>query len=184
MVLCLLWSLVTWPFCLVSGIIGSIFTTTCGNIVLLLGALGGAAYVHFQNKRGAKLAKLQAEWLMAGKDVVVLHQPSRATYCPNPSPFPIKIETYMRIMGIKYVIDNEEERGPKGKTPWITVNGQEIADSQLAIEYLQDELKKDIDKHLTPLNQAIARYNKCNSNPLSQLLSITPILFQVSEDFN
>ena len=33
-------------------------------------------------------------------------------------------------------LDTKNPFGPKGKTPWITVDGQDVADSQLIIEYL------------------------------------------------
>ena len=37
-----------------------------------------------------------------------------------------------------------------GKTPWITVNGKDVSDSQLAIEYLEKELEKSLNDHLKP----------------------------------
>ncbi len=44
----------------------------------------------------------------------------------------------------RYVPDFEVPQSSKGKSPWITVNGIDIADSQLAIEYLSKTLKKVI----------------------------------------
>ena len=37
---------------------------------------------------------------------------------------------------IKYINDFEEPMSEKEKSPWITINGTNIADSQIAIEYL------------------------------------------------
>lgn len=45
--------------------------------------------------------------------------------------------------------DFDEPRGPKGKMPWITLNGEEIADSQLCIELLARKFNKDLKSHLT-----------------------------------
>ena len=43
----------------------------------------------------------QREWNAAGTDVVVLHMPKRAIYAPNPSPFPMKLETWLRMNRVK-----------------------------------------------------------------------------------
>jgi hypothetical protein len=45
----------------------------------------------------------------------------------------------------------------KGKTPWITFNGVEVADSQLAIEYLCRHLNINMNKHLNKEEVAISR---------------------------
>ncbi len=42
----------------------------------------------------------------------------------------------IRMHNIKYVNDFEEPMSSKGKMPWITFNGQEIADTQIVIEFL------------------------------------------------
>ncbi len=47
--------------------------------------------------------------------------------------------------------------GPKGKTPWITLNGKDYADSQLCMEMLASKFQKDFSSHLTDEERAIAR---------------------------
>ena len=47
------------------------------------------------------LLRSQEEWNAAGKDVVVLHMPLRALDSPSPSPFPIKLETWLRMNNVK-----------------------------------------------------------------------------------
>ncbi len=43
--------------------------------------------------------------------------------------------------GVKYVVDNEKPMSEgKHKSPWITVNGRDVADSQFAIDFLRDEI--------------------------------------------
>ena len=37
---------------------------------------------------------------------------------------------------VQYINDFEEPMSEKEKSPWITINGTNIADSQIAIEYL------------------------------------------------
>ena len=45
----------------------------------------------------------------------------------------------------------------KKKTPFITFNGMEIADSQFCIEYLNDKFNMDLNKHLSDEERSIAR---------------------------
>ena len=71
---------------------------------------------------------------------------SRAPTCPSPSPFPLKLETFLRANNVKFVSDFEEFRGPKGKSPWITLNGIDTPDSQFSIERLEREMGIDMDK--------------------------------------
>jgi hypothetical protein len=51
--------------------------------------------------RKAAAARLRSQWDSAGKDVVVLHMFQRAIYSPNLSPFPMKLETWLRMNKIK-----------------------------------------------------------------------------------
>lgn len=102
-------------------------------------------------------AELRRQWDNAGKDVVVLHQFDRARTTPNASPFPIKMETYLRMAGIKYVNDFKQPIGSKGKSPWMTFNGTDMADSQLCMEHLAKVLDKDMSAHLSPEEKAVAR---------------------------
>ena len=44
------------------------------------------------------------KWATVGKDVVVLHQIGRGRITPCASPFPLKLETYLRITGIPYEV--------------------------------------------------------------------------------
>ena len=48
-----------------------------------------------------RLRRLQKQWDAAGSDVVVLHILDRSRQCPNPSPFSIKLETWLRMNNIK-----------------------------------------------------------------------------------
>ena len=42
-----------------------------------------------------------------------------------------------------------------GKLPWIEFKGQEIADSNFCIRFLEKEFQVDIDSHLTSTERAI-----------------------------
>ena len=90
------------------------------------------------------------EWDNAGKNVVILHQFRRAKTCPNPSPFCLKLETFLRFSGTDYKTENKHFRSEKGKSPWITMNGKDIADSEIAMEHIIKKTGKNLDEHLTP----------------------------------
>ncbi|XP_037072547.1 failed axon connections homolog [Pollicipes pollicipes] len=91
-----------------------------------------------------KRQQRRQRWQQEGKDVVVLHTFPRATSCPNMSPFALKIETYCRMAGIAYVIDTEEPMGSKNKSPWITINGEEVQDSELILDYLEKHFNRPL----------------------------------------
>ncbi len=70
---------------------------------VIVGPAGAGISIAFFRRRNtaSKLARLRAEWDGRDKDVVTLHMFDRALTSPNPSPFPIKLETYLRIVRIK-----------------------------------------------------------------------------------
>ena len=53
--------------------------------------------------------------------------------------------------------DFENPFGPKGKTPWMTLNGVDTADSQICLELLAKHFSKDLSSHLTVEERSIAR---------------------------
>jgi glutathione S-transferase len=94
---------------------------------------------------------------------LTLHQPpTRPWGMPNMSPFCTKLETYLRITEIPHKLA-KFARGdaPKGKVPYIHLDGELIGDSQLIIEELERRLVKDgkpaLDTGLSPRDAAIGR---------------------------
>ncbi|KAJ8317289.1 hypothetical protein KUTeg_005193 [Tegillarca granosa] len=81
--------------------------------------------------------------------VVILYQVGRGPNAPSISPFPLKLETFLRMAKIPYMNDHTAKFSTKGKTPWMEYNGVDVADSQFCIEYLKKELGADLNKHLT-----------------------------------
>ena len=49
----------------------------------------------------------------------------------------------------RYIEEFEYTQSEKGKTPWITINGENVADTQFAIEYLKKELGVDMNSKLS-----------------------------------
>ncbi|XP_076090978.1 failed axon connections homolog [Mytilus galloprovincialis] len=91
-------------------------------------------------------------------DTVILHQIGRGQYAPSLTPYAIKLETYLRMANIPYEnVHSFYTPSKKGKVPWIEYNGEEIADSEFCIEYLNDKLRIDLDKDFTAKERGIAR---------------------------
>jgi len=98
-------------------------------------------------------------WAEAGKDVVVLHMFQRATNTPNLSPFALKLETWLRMADIRYVVDTDEPQNYRtDKCPWITLNGVELTDSELIMHQLQEKFHQPVQEtHLTAAEHGVGR---------------------------
>lgn len=81
------------------------------------------------------------------KDIVYLYQFSRTPVVPSLSPYCLKVETWLRLAGLKYEnVDHKMKyRSKKGQLPFIEVNGEEIADSSVIIKELAQQFSKDLD---------------------------------------
>lgn len=85
------------------------------------------------------------------KDVVYLYQFSRTPLIPSLSPYCLKVETWLRLAGIKYEnVDHKMKfRSKKGQLPFVELNGEEIADSTIILKELGQRFGKDLDAGLT-----------------------------------
>jgi len=88
--------------------------------------------------------------------IVYLRQFGRATFAPNPSPYCLKLEAFLRMCHIPYEIPKGFAMSAKGKMPWIEYNGQEVADSSFCVEFLDRELKIGLDAKLSDVEKAQA----------------------------
>jgi glutathione S-transferase len=89
---------------------------------------------------------------------LVVHQLPGAWGLPSISPFCLKLDLYLRMVGIPHqvVVDATPFRGPKGKLPWIEHDRRRIGDSGLIIEYLENRFGCDANAGLTAAERAIA----------------------------
>jgi len=87
--------------------------------------------------------------VISPKDVVTVHRFPSGKTIPNPSPFVLKVETYLRMAKVPYEIDTKKPTGPTGKSPWISLNGQNVGDSHLIIEFLKKKFGKNLNGSYT-----------------------------------
>jgi glutathione S-transferase len=75
---------------------------------------------------------------------------------PNLSPFCFKLEAYFRMVGLPYQVKMAElQKAPKGKVPYVEIDGQILSDSQFIIEHLKQKHGDTLDAKLTPEQQAV-----------------------------
>ena len=74
------------------------------------------------------------------------------------APFPLKLETWLRMADIPYefVIANDPNKGPKGKSPWIEMGNVRMGDSTLIVEHLEERFGIDLDERLNEQQRALA----------------------------
>ena len=74
------------------------------------------------------------------------------------SPFCSKLETWLQMANIDHRVDRNFNplKAPKGKAPYIEIDGEYIADSSLIIEELTDRFEVKIDAHLSPAQRGQA----------------------------
>lgn len=93
---------------------------------------------------------------------IVLHQPpGRAWGSPNLSPFCAKLETYLRMTEVPYKVGPFGRRNaPKGKVPFVFLDGAYMGDSQLIIAELEKRRAsaggEPLDAGLTPRERGTA----------------------------
>ena len=74
------------------------------------------------------------------------------------APFPLKLATWLRMaeLPFEFVVANDSNKGPKGKSPWIEYGSLRMGDSSLIIEYLEEHFGIDLDAHLDAHQRALA----------------------------
>lgn len=92
------------------------------------------------------------------KDVVYLYQFPRTPLLPSLSSYCLKVETWLRLNGIKFEnVDHKMKyKSKKGQLPFIELNGEEIGESSIILRELSQKFDKDIDACLTTDQKNVA----------------------------
>ncbi len=95
---------------------------------------------------------------MANTSKVKLYQFKRAFGLPNVSAFCVKLEFALLFAKIDYevIAVSNPRKSPKGKIPYIVHDGKKIADSELAIQYLEKTFSIDFYPGLSLAEKAVA----------------------------
>ncbi|MBN9229903.1 MAG: glutathione S-transferase family protein [Legionella sp.] len=90
--------------------------------------------------------------------MIKLYQFPPAWNVPNPSPFCLKLETYLRMVNLPYekISVANPGRSPKGKLPCVSIDNKKIGDSNFIIEVLEKKYKVPLDHHLNAQQKALA----------------------------
>eukprot|EP01120_Amphizonella_sp_Union-15-10_P017283 TRINITY_DN955_c0_g2_i1.p1 TRINITY_DN955_c0_g2~~TRINITY_DN955_c0_g2_i1.p1 ORF type:complete len:244 (-),score=47.68 TRINITY_DN955_c0_g2_i1:94-825(-) len=91
------------------------------------------------------------------KDHVYLYQFPKDCGLPSPSPFCLKVEILLRLLKLPYnpVELSDPRKAPKGKLPYIELNGETLSDSTVIFERLQQHFGKNLDDSLTTAQKAV-----------------------------
>lgn len=75
----------------------------------------------------------------------------------NVSPFCLKAEMAMKYLGVEFehVIEQDPRKTPKGKLPYMVIEGEKIADSELIFEKLNEMSQGKLYGDLTPQEKAV-----------------------------
>jgi glutathione S-transferase len=76
---------------------------------------------------------------------------------PAAGPFDLKLLAWLKLAGIPYEhrFEDDTRKGPKGKSPWIEVDGERIGDTEVIIARLGQRFGVDLDGGLTAEQRAL-----------------------------
>ncbi|CAJ0598119.1 unnamed protein product [Cylicocyclus nassatus] len=119
-------------------------------------ALASVAFIVYKIFFSEKKGKPEIQKKDWKKDTVYLYQFPRAKALPNLSPFCLKIETFLKANKIPYeACPVLMGRSQYGLLPFVELNGEHIADSQIIMDRLAKHFSvKQLDN---PKDRAIAR---------------------------
>uniref|UniRef100_A0A7I4YAY3 GST C-terminal domain-containing protein n=1 Tax=Haemonchus contortus TaxID=6289 RepID=A0A7I4YAY3_HAECO len=124
---------------------------TCVAVWLAVGSV--IAYFFFSKKNKKQVEIRKHDWK---PDIVYLYQFPRARSVPNLSTYCLKVETFLKANKIPYeVCPLLMGRSKYGLLPFIELNGEHIADSQIILHRLKIHFK--VKPLPSPKDEALAR---------------------------
>jgi glutathione S-transferase len=89
--------------------------------------------------------------------MMILYTPESALGIPNIVPAGLKLETWLRMAAIPYeVAPPDLSLAPKGKLPFVRIDGEIMGDSTFIIERLTRKHGKDLDERLNRQERAVS----------------------------
>eukprot|EP00091_Calanus_sinicus_P021604 TRINITY_DN6478_c0_g1_i2.p1 TRINITY_DN6478_c0_g1~~TRINITY_DN6478_c0_g1_i2.p1 ORF type:complete len:217 (-),score=60.85 TRINITY_DN6478_c0_g1_i2:466-1080(-) len=127
----------------------SLLLQLIGLLVLLVALL---LVYRFKLRPTPPTVLLKKDW---EKDVVYLCQFPLCPSVRSISPFALKLETWLKLTGIKYENIHSMKFSSKGQIPYIELNGEQIPDSNIIIQKLKEKFQVDPDKDIPAADLAM-----------------------------
>lgn len=91
--------------------------------------------------------------------MITLYQFPPVWGLPNASPFCMRVENFLRMTALPYDVKylRDPRKAPKGKLPFVKIDGQIIADSEIIIDNLKQKTNNLLDKDLTEEQKALGQ---------------------------
>jgi len=125
-------------------------------VVWLFGAIPLGTISLIVYKKFSKPARPSIQKVDWQKDMVYLYQFILLPKVRTISPFALKLETWLRMNNIKYESIETLKFSKKGQIPYIELDGEEIADSNIIISTLKKRFSVDPDAEYDRFNNSIA----------------------------
>lgn len=89
---------------------------------------------------------------------LIVYTFSGAWGLPSTGPFALKLIKWLEIAGLPYrqQIENNPGKGPKGKNPWIELDGERVGDTEIIIGRLARRVGFDIEAGFAPEQRALS----------------------------
>jgi len=94
--------------------------------------------------------------MMAAGPIARMHTFRTTPHVYNVSPFAIKVESFLRINKIPFEVVYDNKFSKKGQIPWIELNGEQVADSNVIIPRLKKVFQVDPDSVYSKEQLAVA----------------------------
>lgn len=89
--------------------------------------------------------------------MITTHQFPAAFGLPNISPFGLKVDLFFKMIGVDHQsVNGDPRKAPKGKLPYIEMDGRTIADSEFIVQDFIDRKKCTLDDAFSIEDKAVA----------------------------
>jgi len=116
--------------------------------------------VELEKSKSSKVGRGKSR-LSLPQGVLILHQCPRGRKTPCIAPYPLKLETFLRMYGIKYEIDIDGTKNNNNaddqKSAFVTVDLEETQDTQNCVKFICEKYNLDPQKHLDERQKSLER---------------------------
>ncbi len=112
--------------------------------------------------------------------MVKLHKFKGAWGMPDVSPFCIKVETYLRLVGVAFeCVVSDARKAPQQKLPYIDAGGTRVDDSRDIIDHFEAKIESPLDRGISPEDRGISPEDRALSVAYRALLESEAYFYAV-----